>query len=879
MNSRKLGLVMARDAAFRKAEEVIEAARRTTVRELSLRGMELTEMPESLYRLSQLQTLDLDRNRLTALPESLGRLSQLQTLSLDNNRLTALPESLGQLSQLQTLDLDNNQLTALPESLGELSQLQTLLLDNNQLTALSESLGQLSQLQELYLQRNQLTALPESLGLLSQLQKLYLFGNRLTALPESLGQLWQLQLLDLEANQLTALPESLGQLSQLRRLDLGDNPGLRLLPEIIDQYHNPSAILNFYFSRLRETEKPLNEAKILLVGDGDVGKTSLIRRLIDNEFDAEESKTRGVRIRQWPLHEGDREIRANIWDFGGQDIYHSTHQFFLTERSLYVLLVSSRGSEAHTRIDYWLKTIQNAANDAPVIIVANKCDQHAVEIDWSNLQYDYPAIRGVVKRASCKTEEGMPETEQLIRQEVSRLEHVETALPASWFAVKTRLEDDNANYQTFPQYRELCIAEGIDDEASQEQLLRLLNDLGIALHYRGSSTLEETNVLKPDWVTGGFYRIIDTDLEKESGVLDRARLDELLPDDEYPPDKKEFILGMMQQFELCFPFDDGNKFLIPGLLPFEEPPTGDWDDVLLLEYRYDLLPSAVVSRLTMRMHTHLLRDGQQRVCWRTGAVFVSDDGHNEVHVRADGNSDRLIIRVRGREAGRRHLLAAIRSQLREIHGETIKATELVPVPGHPQVLVGYKHLRTLERLGKQSFVPTDLDVEVSVQEMLDGYRMSTAEDPGAVGDGPNVVNNYFGSVHKGDKNVGDKISLKNSQLTNSQIGTNQTITDSFNVIQQSSQEDEVKLALCDVVAAVEKLMDQLAQQPDARASKKVGRDLRTFVDEAADVEPRPGMLIPTAEGLIEAAQTVAGLTVPITTSVKAVLSLLGVELP
>ena len=64
-----------------------------------------------------------------------------------------------------------------------------------------------------------------------------------------------------------------------------------------------------------------------------------------------------------------------------------------------------------------------------------------------------------------------------------------------------------------------------------------------------------------------------------------------------------------------------------------------------------------------------------------------------------------------------------------------------------------------------------------------------------------------------------------------------------------------------------------------RASKRVGRDLRPFVDEAADVEPRPGMLIPTAEGLIEAAQTVAGLTVPITTSVKAVLSLLGVELP
>ncbi|GEM_PF-3014735 len=512
-----------------------------------------------------------------------------------------------------------------------------------------------------------------------------------------------------------------------------------------------------------------------------------------------------------------------------------------------------------------------------MIIVANKCDQHAVEIDWRNLQHQYPAIRGVIKRASCKTGEGMPKTEQLIRQQVTQLEHVETALPASWFAVKARLEDENANYQAFPHYRELCIAEGIEDEASQEQLLRLLNDLGIALHYQGTRTLEETNVLKPEWVTGGFYKIIDADLTESNGVLDRARLDQLLPDEEYPPQTKDFILGMMQQFELCFSFDQGDKFLIPGLLPFEEPESGDWDDVLLLVYQYDLLPTAVISRLTMRMHEHLLRDGRQQICWRTGAVFA--EGDSEAHVRADGNSNRLVIRVRGHQAGRRHLLAAIRCQLREIHGDTIKAAELVPVPGHPDVLVGYEHLRNLEQMGEQTFVPTNLAILVRVDEMLDGYRLPISDEAQRLAGERAVEHHYHSTVYQAKEiDVGDKTNVKNSQLTNSAVGTNQTVTDSFNMIDQSSQPVEVQNALRGLVTSVEQLKKEMSQVADAETCETLGDDLESFVKEATKTKPRPKMLNLTADGLIEAAEKVAKFTAPITTSVKAVLSLLDVGL-
>ena len=87
---------MARNEAYRTAEEKIEAVRRSGAKELDLSGgygrpdsKLLTDLPESLGQLTQLQSLDLGDNQLTALPEWLGQLTQLQSLDLRDNPLTA----------------------------------------------------------------------------------------------------------------------------------------------------------------------------------------------------------------------------------------------------------------------------------------------------------------------------------------------------------------------------------------------------------------------------------------------------------------------------------------------------------------------------------------------------------------------------------------------------------------------------------------------------------------------------------------------------------------------------------------------------------------------------------------------------------------------
>src|SRR5205085_706849 len=80
---------------------------------LSLNGLGLTQLPESIGRLTYLYDLQLQNNLLTELPESLGQLSQLEYLTLYENRLVGLPDSFGHLSQLRGLALSYNQLTKL----------------------------------------------------------------------------------------------------------------------------------------------------------------------------------------------------------------------------------------------------------------------------------------------------------------------------------------------------------------------------------------------------------------------------------------------------------------------------------------------------------------------------------------------------------------------------------------------------------------------------------------------------------------------------------------------------------------------------------------------------------------------------------------------
>jgi internalin A len=719
-----------------EAEKRIAAALSEGATALDLGGLGLTALPEALGRLTQLQRLNVSHNQLTALPEALGQLTKLQELDVSRNQLTSLPEALGQLAQLQELEALGNQLTSLPEALGRLAQLQRLYVPFNQLTALPEALGRLTLLQELDVRGNQLTALPEALGRLTLLQELDVSRNQLTSLTEALGSLTKLQELNVSRNQLTSLPEALGQLAQLQRLVLHGNPELAIPEELLGpMYHDllvteagpdgTQAILEYY-SRTREGRRPLNEAKLVLVGFGGVGKTSVVKRLIDDCFEPRERITDGIAISDWTMPVGDSEVEVHVWDFGGQEIMHATHQFFLTHRSLYLVVLNGREGREDADAEYWLNLTASFGGDSPVIVVLNKIREHPFEVNRTTLRQKFPMVRDVVATDCADPPEGRQKLLDAIRREIDALPGLRDAFPAAWFAIKERLSSMPENYLTFDRYRAVCAESGVTDHEDQNRLAEVLHRLGVALNYREDTRLYDLNVLNPRWVTEGVYKILNhPSVAERKGELGLRDVVGMLDPSSYPPERHSFLLELMRKFELCFRFpDEDDRYLIPQLLPKEQPGEADRFDpaaCLCFEYHYPtLLPEGLLPRFIVR--SYVLSSEEPR--WRSG-VILRFEGHRALVV-GDPVERKVRVRISGAQAGRRRLLAVVRTDLDRIHaGYKFRPEAMIPVPGHPHVVVRYDDMVAFEAKGLRE-VPHVADGEVimlPVKAMLDGVDM------------------------------------------------------------------------------------------------------------------------------------------------------------
>ena len=769
-------------------------ARLTNLEKLSLNNNQLTTLPAAIARLTNLEELSLNNNQLTDIPKTIVRLTNLSSLGLSNNQLKTLPEAIPQLTGLRTLYLANNQLTVLPETIAHLTNLQTLPLANNQIKTLPEAIAQLSKLESLSLDNNQLTKLPEAIAQLTNLRLLSLDSNQLTELSEAIVHLPQLQKLCLGNNRLTELPENIGKLTGLQRLVLKDNP-LPIPAEIIrkgwgrEVYEDgdPKIVIDYYLDYLIRGQQPLNEAKVILVGQGTVGKTSLVKRLCDQGFNEAEGKTDGIAISNLnlkldPNTEEERDVRLNIWDFGGQEIMHATHQFFLTQRSLYILVLSNRNTEDENRLEYWLKTIESFGSDSPIIIVGNKCDEHPLDLNERELYHKYQNIKEIIP-VSCKTNLNLKKLWDMIRREIQELPHVSDMLPKRWFEVKEHLEDLQENYIAYEEYVKICVNNKVRNYDKQKVLVGLLHDLGIVLNFHDDPYVNDTHVINPEWLTSGIYRIINYSelTTKYKGVLDYSLLENILSPKDYPVAKHHFIVEMMKKFELCLDLKAGETVLIPNLLPKSAPTSikeEQWQDALRFEYHYPILSQSVISRFIVKMHHY----NKNKIWWRTGVVLkdgVNQGTPNEALVKADLYDKKIFISINGASNTRRDFLAKIRSSFELIHqsfSEKSRPEEKIPLPNNPEVVVSYKHLLNLERKNIPEFLPDGADDLFSVSELLSSIKPTVSESENS-GDRPSTLNIYTEKIENMDVDLS-----KTTQSGSFGVGVNEgTIAEGSNV--------------------------------------------------------------------------------------------------
>lgn len=208
-------------------------------------------------------------------------------------------------------------------------------------------------------------------------------------------------ILDLVQLGLTAVPESVGNLTSLTRLDLSGNPLANPPPEVVAA--GMSAVLEF-LRALRDGGAEQWVSKMLVVGEPMVGKTSVTKALCDLPYDRDEPPTHGVHLDPLDLPHPSRAgtvMRLNVWDFGGQLEYRATQRFYLTDRSLFMLVWNPRvGSRsAGGRVAEWLQAIRAVAPGSPVVIVATHCtqDEAPYDLDEEGLRREYPQIAAITR--------------------------------------------------------------------------------------------------------------------------------------------------------------------------------------------------------------------------------------------------------------------------------------------------------------------------------------------------------------------------------------------------------------------------------------------------------------------------------------------------
>jgi internalin A len=545
-------------------------------------------------------------------------------------------------------------------------------------------------LTQLWLNSNQISVIPDCVGNLSQLTQLWLDRNQISVIPDCVGNLSQLARLDLQNNQIRELPEVLNGLPNLKELDLRGNP-LSIPPDLLDANQHergkrPAAqpILDYYFTtRDPEEVSYLQEAKLLIVGEASAGKTSLAQKLLNPDYalppERESQSTQGIEIQRWEfIGSHGNAYRIHIWDFGGQEIYHQTHQFFLTDRSLYLLVADSRKED--TDHPYWLNIIRLLSNNSPVLLVQNEKQDRWCNLNRRELQAEFDAL-WIPPAINLADGRGLPDLRRTIQRQIEDLLGEGLPFPNKWLAVRHILENDSRNVIAFADYQAICRQQGIHDFSPMLSLSASLHSLGTCLHFQKDPILKHLLILKPNWGTAAVYKVLDNQRVKTNlGQFTDADLADIWSDGHYANLQHE-LLQLMKQFKVCYEIPRRNGHYIAPHLLNPSPPDYTWEATHSLTLRYEykgFMPKGILTRFIVEQHKLIenVSCPDAALVWKTGVVLTKGNARAEI---VENETLREIqIRVCGTRP--RDLMTRINDQLEAIHDgfEQLDYDTLIP---------------------------------------------------------------------------------------------------------------------------------------------------------------------------------------------------------
>jgi internalin A len=424
-----------------------------------------------------------------------------------------------------------------------------------------------------------------------------------------------------------------------------------------------------HFADLEYGERIDAELKVFFLGNGGVGKTQLCRRLRGLEFDPSDPTTHGVELGRTTVtvENYPERVRLNLWDFGGQDIYHGSHALFLQGQAIFLILwipelehqtTYQEGalSFRHRPLSYWLDYLRAfAGTDASVLIVQSQCDTRDKRVLHPPAPVDdFPFHR--FTEVSARTGLNLGILKESIKEAVRdrfdrrRPPRIGVGRLKVRDRLRQMLEEDQKREPDKRQNRlleredfdRLCVEMGGVSDPSA--LLDFLHNNGVIFYRPG--LFQNQIILDQNWALKAIYSIFHRDkcfkqLKKLHGRFSREDL-ELLIWSGYTPEEQNAFLGMMESCGICFEVrklpNGEREYLAPELLP-------GWSDAQeqLLGRLRDDFPDAQATARYAFLHEGVLRGFLSKlgehakdaaIYWKYGCWFFEQKTRSQVLIES-----------------------------------------------------------------------------------------------------------------------------------------------------------------------------------------------------------------------------------------------------
>ncbi|AFM05521.1 Leucine Rich Repeat (LRR)-containing protein [Bernardetia litoralis DSM 6794] len=616
-----------------------------------------------LLDLHRLKFLDLSHNFLSNL-FALSNLTQLEDLRLNYNRIYDISflsslSNLTNLKNLKTLDLSLNEISDI-SFLSELKNLRNLYLSYNQVLNIS-ALVKLDKLIKIHIDYNQISSKEGIKEIVENenLRELYLYGNFIPYLPKEL---------------------------------IGTHSRSNCLQDLRNYYQNQDFV-------------PNKEIKVVILGNGMVGKSTLLNRFLNPDDDWSKTKikiedrTEGIVIKEnIPFYlEDDKEIRLNIWDFGGQEVYHGTHRLFLNKDAVYIIVwtleTDEQKEEIRQDLNYWLDYAQDLAIDSPIILVHSQCekvkdeDQEKIReqkmLGW-NEKYKNNIVEEYLP-FSAKEKIGVEELNKAIRKAIKDKlsDRVETKIPKKWSDLRDDLrklrekEEDKKNEISKEDYLKECANYEIE-ESEAETILTFLHRTGFLYYY---TELSKNIILNQTWAIEAIYEALKPSglVKDKNGKISSERLKRLWIEKGYSEEEAKTFIDFMVSSEICFCKEQQNyrdlenpTFIVPHYLEEPNPLLIEWDkpDSFYIIYKPQFFHKGIAERFLSRLG----RLSGQNALWKDGILLKSDIFSSKALITFDREKKEVNISTENYE-----LLEAVLKELNKIldEGSQTKPSEKV----------------------------------------------------------------------------------------------------------------------------------------------------------------------------------------------------------